>query len=144
MDEFLSKSFSSGIPGHLFRSVDQAPCVSLCGFTPSRVELLLDAFLSLQVSVLNLLVLAILVTSMLQFTFNANTLNILTLQHCRGLVKRSLLFLSASRPRSCRSCRWKDSNTQNISSVGQLAFYRSFATNICIQTTPFFPSDFLC
>ena len=35
--------------------------------------------------------LAVLVTSMLQFTFNANTSNILTLQHCRGLVKRSLL-----------------------------------------------------
>ena len=88
MDDFLS----SGIPGHLFRSVvDQAPCVPLCGFTPSRVELLLDAFLSLQVSVLNQLVLAILVTSTLLFTSNANTLNILTLQHCRGLVKRSPL-----------------------------------------------------
>ena len=87
MDDFPS----SGIPGHLFRSVDQAPCVPLCGFTPSRAELLLDAFLSLQVSVLNLLVLAVLVTSTLQFTSNANTLNILTLQHCRGLVKRSLL-----------------------------------------------------
>ena len=86
MDDFLS----SGIPGHLFRSVDQAPCVPLCGFTPSRAELLLDAFLSLQVSLLNKLVLAP-ACSMLQFTSNANTLNILTLHRCRGLVKRSLL-----------------------------------------------------